>query len=50
MDKLLMASLSGNQLAMKTFRNFEAKYKAMNSVQKAKYEQNKQILIEYLAF
>ena len=47
-DKLLMASISGNQLAMKTFRNFEAKYKSMNAIQKAKYKIDKQLLIDFL--
>lgn len=48
-DKLLMSALSGNQMAMKTFRNFEAKYKNMKEIPKARYEYDKQILKDYLS-
>ncbi|MEI6311061.1 MAG: hypothetical protein WCP57_02270 [Bacteroidota bacterium] len=49
MDKLLMAALSDNQLAMKTFKNFEAKFKNLSPELKERYNHNKEILKQYLA-
>lgn len=48
MDKLLMAALSSNQLAMKTFKNFEAKYKNLSPELKERYNNHKEILMQYL--
>lgn len=48
LDKLLVAAISGNSLAITNFKNFEIKYKAMNEFQKNRYERNKRLLIDFI--
>ncbi len=48
MDKLFVSALSGNLLAVKTFKNFEAKFKDLNEKYKVKYVELSALLKQYL--
>ncbi len=49
MDKLFVAAISGNVLAVKTFKNFEAKFTNLTGDDKVRYMELSGILKKYLA-
>lgn len=49
-DKLTIACFSRNVLAMKTFRNFEAKYRSLSPQAKKHYEDQKYWVQEYITY
>jgi hypothetical protein len=49
MDKLFVSAISGNVLAVKTFKNFEAKFTNLTGEDKDRYIELLSILKKYLA-
>jgi hypothetical protein len=49
MDKLFVAAISGNVLAVKTFKNFEAKFTNLSGEDKDRYTELSSILKKYLS-